>query len=103
VNYHISTEQIKHFSRRRSGVLSPGYIVREESVQWFPWLGTRGLLTLELHARCDGISVETDLLSITHKKTSLDRWHGHLASIRGGNHNALNLAQHMGGKDIRQV
>ena len=80
---------------QRSGVLSPGYIVREESVQWFPWLGTRGLLTLELHARCDGISVETDLLSITYKKTNLDRWRGHLASIQGGKHTALDLAQHM--------
>jgi ATP-dependent Lhr-like helicase len=79
----------------RAGVLSPGYIVREESVQWFPWLGTRGLRTLELHARCDGISAETDLLSITYKKTSLSRWQGHLASIQVGNHNSLDLSQHM--------
>ncbi|MHB1307030.1 MAG: hypothetical protein ACYC23_08120, partial [Limisphaerales bacterium] len=79
----------------RAGVLSPGYIVREESVQWFPWLGTRGLLTLELHGRCDGISAETDLLSITYKKTNLDRWHRHLESIQGGRRNAFDLAQHM--------
>jgi len=80
---------------RRAGVLSPGYIARQESVQWFPWVGTRGLLTLELHARCAGISAETDLLSITYKKTNLDRWHGHLESIQSGNHKALDLAQHM--------
>jgi len=79
----------------RSGVLMPGYIARNESVQWFPWLGTRGLLTLELHARCDGITVERDLLSITYKKTNFDRWRGHLESIQGGIRNALDLAQHM--------
>ena len=79
----------------RSGVLSPGCIVHEESIQWFPWLGTRGLLTLELHARCDGISAETDLLSITYKKTNLDRWHGHLESIQRHDRNACDLAQHM--------
>lgn len=70
-------------------------------MQWFPWLGTRGLLTLELHARCDGISVETDLLSITCKKTSLGRWRGHLESILRGDRSALDLAQHMSGSTSR--
>ena len=79
----------------RAGVLSPGFIVREESVQWFPWLGSRGLLTLELHARCDGLVPETDLLSITYKKASLDRWRHHLESIQRGDRTALDLAQHM--------
>ena len=86
----------------RAGVLAPGCIVREESVQWYPWLGTRGLLTLELHARCDGISAETDLLSITYKKTNLSRWHGHLESIQSGRHNALDLAQHMAVKTFEK-
>jgi hypothetical protein len=60
-----------------------------------PWLGTRGLLTLELHARCDGIPVERDLLSITYKKTSFGRWRTHLKSIQRGNHPAIQLAQSM--------
>ena len=59
--------------------------MREESVQWFRWLGTRGLLTPELHARCDGIPAETDL----------DRWHRHLESIHCHDRNAHDLAQHM--------
>ena len=86
----------------RAGVLSPGFIIREESVQWFPWLGTRGLLTLELHARCDGISVETDLLSITYKKTSLGRWRAHLETIQRGDRSALDLAQHMSVKTFEK-
>ncbi len=79
----------------RAGVLSPGYIVRAESVQWFPWLGTRGLLTLELHARCDGIATECDTLSITYKKTDHARWRTHLESIVRGDRTALDLAQRM--------
>jgi ATP-dependent Lhr-like helicase len=76
-------------------VLAPGYIVRAESVQWFPWLGTRGLLTLELHAKCDGIATECDTLSITYKKTDPARWRTHLESILREERTALNLAQQM--------
>ncbi len=79
----------------RAGVLVPGYIVRADSVQWFPWLGTRGLLTLELHAKCDGIAAECDALSITYKKIDPARWHTHLESIARGDHTALDLAQRM--------
>jgi ATP-dependent Lhr-like helicase len=87
---------------RRTGVLSPGYIVRTNSVQWFPWLGTRGMLTLKLHARCAGISAETDLLSITYMETDVDRWRGHLKSIQDGNYNALALAQTMAVKTFEK-
>ena len=73
----------------------PRYIVRTESLQWFPWLGTRGLLTLELHAKCDGIAAECDALSITYKKTDPARWRAHLESIFHGNRTALKLAQKM--------
>ena len=79
----------------RAGVLAPGYIVRAESVQWFPWLGTRGLLTLELHARCDGLATERDGLSITYKKTAPARWREHLESIARGERTALDLARRM--------
>lgn len=77
----------------RAGLLAPGYIARAESVQWFPWLGTRALLTLELHAKCDGIAAECDALSITYKKTDLARWRTHLESIAIGKRTALDLAQ----------
>lgn len=78
-----------------AGVLAPGYIVRAESLQWFPWLGTRGLLTLELHAKCDGLAVERDELSITYKKTHPARWREHLESIARGERTALDLARRM--------
>ena len=82
----------------RAGVLAPGCIIRAESVQWFPWLGTRGLRTLELHAWCDGIATDCDTLSITYKKTDPARWRAHLESISRGDRTGLDLAQRMGVK-----
>ena len=79
----------------RTGVITPGYIVRNDSIQWFPWLGTRSLLTLELHARCDGIAVDTDALSITYKRIDIVRLREHLRLIVSNNHTALDLAQRM--------
>jgi ATP-dependent Lhr-like helicase len=79
----------------RSGVLSRGFIVRAESIQWFPWLGTRGLRTLELHARCDGIAVTHDELSITYKSSDIRRFRAHLESIANDHRSALELAQRM--------
>ena len=79
----------------RGGVLAPGIIVHGESVQWFPWLGTRGLLTLELHARCDGLGAKCDGLSITYNQTDPARWRTHLESIVRGDRTALDLAQRM--------
>lgn len=79
----------------RAGILASGAIFRADSVQWFPWLGTRGLLTLDLHARCDNLTVERDDLSITYKKTDRARWLEHLETIACGNRTALELAQVM--------
>ncbi len=85
-----------------SGVISPGVVVRPDSLQWFPWLGTRGLLTLELHARCDGIAAETDVLSITYKNTNADRLRVHLESIVHNDRTALQLAHCMGIKTFEK-
>ena len=79
----------------RVGLLAPGYIVRADSLQWFPWLGTRALLTLELHAKCDGIAAECDALSVTYKKTDLAHWRTHLESIARGERTVLDLAHRM--------
>jgi ATP-dependent Lhr-like helicase len=79
----------------RAGILASGAIFRTESVQWFPWLGTRSLLTLELHARCDGLVAERDELSITYKKVDRARWLEHLETITCGSRTGLDLAQQM--------
>ncbi|MDB6054190.1 MAG: box helicase domain protein [Verrucomicrobiales bacterium] len=80
---------------RQSGVLSAGFIVRDNSIQWFPWLGTRGFLTLELQARCSGIATESDILSITYRNTNFQQWQEHLSLIGCGERTALELAKHM--------
>lgn len=79
----------------RSGVLAIGYVERTDSIQWFPWIGTRGLVTLGLHAHCDGISAERDDLSITYKKVDLRQLRNHLELIVHENHTALELAMRM--------
>jgi len=58
-------------------------------------LGTRGLLTLELHAKCDGIAAECDALSVTYKKTDLTYWRPHLDTSARGDRTALDLAHRM--------
>ncbi len=77
----------------RAGVVVPGYVVHSESVQWFPWLGTRGMVTLELFARCGGLPTERDELSITYRKINITDWRAHLQSIVRGGRTALDLAQ----------
>jgi len=79
----------------RTGILDPGWIVREKSIQWFPWLGTRGLITLELHAHCAGLSVACDRLSITYKGIDVACWQTHLKSIADNTRDALTLARRM--------
>ena len=80
---------------RRSGIVSPGFIVRADSIQWFPWVGSRGMQTLELHARCEKIVCKTDSLSITYKKVTLGQWRAHLQSIIENKRSPLHLAQRM--------
>lgn len=79
----------------KAGVINPGVVVCGDSIRWFPWLGTRGLRTLALHATCANIAAQTDSLSIIYKKTDIDAWRQHLRSIVRGDHSALQLAQHM--------
>lgn len=87
-------------SALRSGVLALGGIVRDDSIQWFPWLGTRGLLTLELHARCDGLAITRDELSITYQKVSTSRLREHLLSIQQNSRTVLDLARLMQVKEF---
>ena len=86
----------------RAGVLSPGLILRDRSIQWFPWVGTRALHTLQVHARYDGIPAETDDLSITYQQLTLDRWKGHLEGVARGDRLALDLARTMSRKSVEK-
>jgi ATP-dependent Lhr-like helicase len=83
-------------------VTSSGFVARDESLQWFPWLGTRALLTLELYARAKGLVVERDLLSLTYKGISIDCWRSHLECIMRNECSALELAQKMPNKTFEK-
>jgi ATP-dependent Lhr-like helicase len=66
---------------RRVGLAEKDIIVGKQSVQWFPWIGSRGLLTLSLIAKSFGIAAEADQLSITYHIDCLNQFDDHLRKI----------------------
>ena len=70
-------------ARRTARVVRLGerdIIVGRQSVQWFPWVGTRALLTLSLLAKSARIAHEIDRLSITYQFPSLEAFLAHAAA-----------------------
>jgi ATP-dependent Lhr-like helicase len=63
---------------RMLGLDNTDLILGHQFVQWFPWVGTRALLTLSLLAEFAKISHETDQLSITYYLPSPDDLCAHL-------------------------
>ena len=47
-----------------------------QSIQWFPWVGTRAMRTLSLFANYAKIKCDTDKLSITYQLSSPDEFYG---------------------------
>ncbi len=56
-------------------------IVAHQSIQWFPWAGTRAITTLALLAKFCQIPCETDRLSLTYGLASLDDFSEHLRKV----------------------
>jgi hypothetical protein len=50
----------------------------KQSIQWFPWIGTRGLRTLSLLATADKIAHEKDQLSIIYHLPSPEEFWAHI-------------------------
>jgi hypothetical protein len=64
-------------------------------VQWFPWIGTRGVLTLRAFASAAHIPNEIDRLSIIYHMDSERAFLEHLASIVHSSSSAGELASHI--------
>ncbi len=77
-----------------SGLTRCDVLIRPSAVQWFPWLGTRGLVTLSLCAATAGIAHEADALSITYH-TSPEGFREHIRSVESRHFTALELASRM--------
>lgn len=59
-------------------------VVSLSGVEWFPWRGSRVLLTLELCAKADGLQTERDNLCIRYQKLSAADFAAHRARIASG-------------------
>ncbi|MCX6968359.1 MAG: DEAD/DEAH box helicase [Verrucomicrobia bacterium] len=59
-------------------------IVGFSGIEWFPWTGTRVLITLELCAKADGIEVVRDGLCLRYRKLSAAEFAAHRAKIASG-------------------
>jgi len=74
----------------RANVLSTPH-----KVQWFPWIGTRGVLTLRAFASAAHMPHEIDRLSITYHVDSAHAFLEHLQAIVHSSSSAAELAHHM--------
>jgi ATP-dependent Lhr-like helicase len=59
-------------------------IISFSGVEWFPWRGSRVLVTLELCAKADGLKTERDDLSIRYQKLAAADFTVHRARIASG-------------------
>ena len=64
-----------------SGIKKSNVLCVPNRIQWFPWIGTRGVLTLKAYAAAGGIRHETDKLSITYWVENSQEYFEHINGI----------------------
>ena len=77
-------------------------VVGRQSVQWFPWVGTRAVRTLSLLATSAEIESDTDKLSITYHISSPEEFYAHLRKITNTMPDAVALARLMPIKNVEK-
>lgn len=78
---------------QKCGILPSGVIVMPHRVQWFPWVGSRGFLTLKAYASALAIEHEVDKLSISYDVESPAGFLDHLKCIVDSSVQARELAR----------
>jgi ATP-dependent Lhr-like helicase len=73
-----------------------------QSIQWFPWVGTRAMRTLSLFASSAKIACDTDKLSITYHLSSPEDFYAHLREITKSKADAVVLASLMPNKAVEK-
>lgn len=76
----------------RVGLTRTDVLDGDGQVQWFPWAGTRGSLTLWLWAQKQGIGCSRDFLSLTYPRLSMADFRQHLRVLAEGDVNPIDLA-----------
>jgi ATP-dependent Lhr-like helicase len=89
------TAQLARLSER-------GIVAGHQRVQWFPWVGTRTLLTLSLLAKSNKIQHESDRLSITYHLPSSKEFLDHLRQIASSRPDGVELARLMAVKSVEK-
>jgi len=79
---HLLDDARQVFSN--AGLATSDTVLSLSGVEWFPWHGSRVLLTLELCAKADGLRTERDNLCIRYQKLSASEFASHRARIAVG-------------------
>jgi ATP-dependent Lhr-like helicase len=87
---------------KAAGLPQRNVIVGRQSVQWFPWVGTRTILTLALLAKSANIFCEFDRLSLSYRLSSYEAFLDHLRHIATSQLNTAILASLMPVKCIEK-
>ena len=77
----------------RAGLDEDDVVVGFNGIEWFPWQGSRVLLTLELCAKVGGLKTERDDLCLRYQKLSADEFTAHRAAIADGKFTADQLVR----------
>ena len=79
-------------------------IIGRQSIQWFPWVGTRALRTLSLLAKSANIACELDRprLALTYRLSSPEEFYTHLRGIANSQPDAIALARLMPVKAVEK-
>jgi len=79
---HLLDEARQVFSN--AGLATSDTVLSLSGVEWFPWHGSRVLLTLELCSKADGLRTDRDNLCIRYQKLSASEFASHRAKIAEG-------------------
>ena len=73
-----------------------------QSIQWFPWVGTRAIRTLSLLAKSAKIVTDLDKLSITYQLSSPEDFFSHVSEIAKSKLDAVALARLLPNKAVEK-
>lgn len=85
-----------------AGLLESDLVELENGVQWFPWVGTRTMRTLQLWAKHVGLSCTKDSLSLMFEDTSRTDLEKHLTALTETEIDAVELAAVMPNKQVER-
>jgi ATP-dependent Lhr-like helicase len=58
-----------------------GFLIQDDTILWYPWVGTKTLRTLALLARADQIKVEVDTFSLTYQSMTPVLFERHMEKV----------------------